>query len=88
MSINGQYVLVNPDTVDAFEYTGQNYDDLLEWGQGMVHGFPDERVPFIYDDGTDHSTDIEPGQVVLQFHDGTFGVMSKRDFNRAYEPAT
>lgn len=86
MSINGHYILINPYSVDAFEYTGQNFEELLDWGGGMVHGFPDEHIPFLYEDGTDRSTDIEPGDVVLRFHDGSFGVVSKRDFIRTYKP--
>lgn len=78
-----RYVFINPDTVSAIEYTVENADEVFA-------AFPDalwcddDNTPYFADDNGNY-TNVEPGMMVLQFHDGSLMVMPKQEFHDLYE---
>lgn len=79
----GRYVFLNPDTVRALEFTGANTEEVyaafeeMRWWEG-------EGSPYFCDDNGNYVT-VEPGQMVIEYHDGTVGVMPRGDFHAMYD---
>jgi hypothetical protein len=79
-----RYVFLNPDTVRAVEYTGANVDEVLAAFPDTLHDQPDEDHPYFADDNGNYTT-VEPGMMVVEFHDGALAVFPRAEFLSLYE---